>query len=943
MANSYVTYVGDGVETDFTITIPYLDRDHLLLYVDDVLQTITTHYVFLNSTEIQFVTAPPNLDVVRIRRVSDRDNALATFSNGAMLTAEELNTGNLQNLYLNQESVDELATGFVGVVASGIDSESALDDYVLTADGAGGSAWEEVPTGPTGPAGATGATGAAGSDGADGDDGTSNIVLDTSPQLGADLECNDFNINAIGSATGWNIDATDITGLANSFAPRLFNRNPSNVSPVFVFGIDTNTGLGQNAADSFSLTAGGVEVATAIEAASAVQFIVDPGVTGSAALPSLAFGDGDTGFYESADDVIKYSKGGVDQMEIGANYFRGAHDASQSWRLSNLSMAPYTPAFCFHSDADTGLSAVIADHMSLVAGGVPVADFKEVALAPQLIVAPDESIGSAALPSLSFGGTAGYGFYKVSATNMGLAANGILRFSWSTSTMIGNAGTGSINMQSGAGSVATPAYSFTNELNTGMYRAAADDLGIAAGGMDVARFKEVASAVQLVVDPGLTGVIGAPSLAFGDGDTGIRESTDDNMQFVTAGVARFSVSSSRLTGSNGSCMTTGLASATTPVFCPSSGDLDTGMGKYGADALSLIAGGVEVLRLTEDAGTTQVLVEGAGTAAKPSLAWVAEPNSGFYRPSSGKLSLVLSGVQRMGISSSNISTGSSNGPLMQQLNGTATVPTLIGNGSDQDTGLGGAGSDSGSLIAGGVEVATFKEAASAVQLIVDPGMTSTTALPGLAFGDGDSGFYELADDVVYSVIAGVNRVRFDTGGVRAAASGGPGMRNTVSSATNPGFTPDEGDSDTGIGTNAADQLSLIAGGVECMRYVESAGLVTISHVGSLQGNMITPMVDKTASYQNVLSDGGRTVRYTGATASKVHTIPANGTVAFPIGTMIAVENDGSVSMTVAITTDTLTWSKDNTTGTRTLAAGASCVFKKVAATMWKFSGSALVT
>ena len=103
------------------------------------------------------------------------------------------------------------------------------------------------------------------------------------------------------------------------------------------------------------------------------------------------------------------------------------------------------------------------------------------------------------------------------------------------------------------------------------------------------------------------------------------------------------------------------------------------------------------------------------------------------------------------------------------------------------------------------------------------------------------------------------------------------------------------------------------------------------------------VIGKTASYTGIMSDRGRTIRYTGATASKVHTIPANASVAYPIGTMIGIENDGSVTMTVAITTDTLTWSKDNTTGTRTLAAGASCVIKKTTATTWKISGSALVT
>jgi hypothetical protein len=101
--------------------------------------------------------------------------------------------------------------------------------------------------------------------------------------------------------------------------------------------------------------------------------------------------------------------------------------------------------------------------------------------------------------------------------------------------------------------------------------------------------------------------------------------------------------------------------------------------------------------------------------------------------------------------------------------------------------------------------------------------------------------------------------------------------------------------------------------------------------------------NNTASSGIVLADAGQLVRFTGATASKVCTIPANADIAFPIGTMIGITNDGSVTMTLAITTDTMTWGKDNTTGTRTLAAGADCVILKTTATTWKVNGSALVT
>lgn len=118
---------------------------------------------------------------------------------------------------------------------------------------------------------------------------------------------------------------------------------------------------------------------------------------------------------------------------------------------------------------------------------------------------------------------------------------------------------------------------------------------------------------------------------------------------------------------------------------------------------------------------------------------------------------------------------------------------------------------------------------------------------------------------------------------------------------------------------------------------DTAGVTTV------QWSVLTLVRGVTSDDTMVLTDAGKTIRSTGSTAAQTFTIPANGSVAYPIGTMIGVENDSSVAWSLAITTDTMTWSKDNTTGTRTLAAGASAVIKKVTSTAWKVSGSALVT
>ena len=69
------------------------------------------------------------------------------------------------------------------------------------------------------------------------------------------------------------------------------------------------------------------------------------------------------------------------------------------------------------------------------------------------------------------------------------------------------------------------------------------------------------------------------------------------------------------------------------------------------------------------------------------------------------------------------------------------------------------------------------------------------------------------------------------------------------------------------------------------------------------------------------------------------TIPANGTVAFPIGTVIGILV-GAIADTVslAITTDTLTLSGAGSTGTRTLAENSEVYIKKITSTAWYVSG-----
>lgn len=92
-----------------------------------------------------------------------------------------------------------------------------------------------------------------------------------------------------------------------------------------------------------------------------------------------------------------------------------------------------------------------------------------------------------------------------------------------------------------------------------------------------------------------------------------------------------------------------------------------------------------------------------------------------------------------------------------------------------------------------------------------------------------------------------------------------------------------------------------------------------------------------------LTDGGGHVYHPSAdTTPRTWTIPANASVAFPIGTAILIINDTSAGdLTIAITSDTLVQAGTGSTGSRTLAANGEATLLKIGTTRWRISGTGL--
>lgn len=100
-----------------------------------------------------------------------------------------------------------------------------------------------------------------------------------------------------------------------------------------------------------------------------------------------------------------------------------------------------------------------------------------------------------------------------------------------------------------------------------------------------------------------------------------------------------------------------------------------------------------------------------------------------------------------------------------------------------------------------------------------------------------------------------------------------------------------------------------------------------------------PPVSKTANYQLVASDSGKSILMNGSSITL--TIPANLAVPFAVGTVIIIVNLNASALSIDITTDTLTLADSTTTGTRTLAQNGLATCVKIASTSWLISGAGL--
>jgi hypothetical protein len=123
---------------------------------------------------------------------------------------------------------------------------------------------------------------------------------------------------------------------------------------------------------------------------------------------------------------------------------------------------------------------------------------------------------------------------------------------------------------------------------------------------------------------------------------------------------------------------------------------------------------------------------------------------------------------------------------------------------------------------------------------------------------------------------------------------------------------------------------------DMVNQVTSPAAMSVGYLG-------VPQNSKSANYTLVLADSGEHLYHpTADTTARTWTIPANDSVAYPIGTALTFVNDtGAGVITIAIDSDTMILAGAGTTGSRTLAANGMATAVKVTSTRWMISGAGL--
>lgn len=289
-----------------------------------------------------------------------------------------------------------------------------------------------------------------------------------------------------------------------------------------------------------------------------------------------------------------------------------------------------------------------------------------------------------------------------------------------------------------SGSNVSPSYTFTGDLDTGMYRAGANSLGFAsagtqglridAGNMVISRDFLPNADASYQIGTGTNGFTrifmndgtsSAPSYTFSNQTTmGFRRVSANKIAYSAGTVDMVTIDTSTLDLTNNASLSMSSGNAAGPILAHRS---NTDSGIYWPTTTSMawsfdtnpfvtirgdnsVDKGIYInngyLKFGTAAGGG-----GDGTASAPILTWENDPDLGLYRSGTNELSITTNGVQRLKFESDGDVVITNSG-LLKIADGSTGNPGLNFD-ADPNTGLFRSGTDQLSIATGGTEPARF--------------------------------------------------------------------------------------------------------------------------------------------------------------------------------------------------------------------------------------------
>lgn len=335
-----------------------------------------------------------------------------------------------------------------------------------------------------------------------------------------------------------------------------------------------------------------------------------------------------------------------------------------------------------------------------------------------------------------------------------------------------------------------------------------------------------------------------------------------------------------------------------------------------------------------------------GTAALPGITFVGHTGTGLYSNAGGDLGLSANGVSRLVITAaSGLVTASagltvsgaaftSRGILDSAPSNALTISSggnLVITTPGSGIALTAATIQVGATAAQSTAILSTRVAGNAIEF----GHTNSAGFGSVIGADAGDGRPFLAFNSEAGTTTNTFRTRGIKGRVFQADLAGGFITGVVptASADNQSIVQD-----LSVSTAGGVQIGVPTGGDP------GAGGLNIQSNLQLGGNPIyagIPQNGQSTNYQLVLSDANKHIFFSGAGA-KTLTIPANASVAFPVGTAITIVSpNGGGTITINITTDNLQFYPSGATGSRSLAASGICTILKISSTFWCITGSGL--